>query len=396
MINKLRKRFILIATLAVVIVIGILLAVINIINYSRVSEDADHLLNILSTNDGSFGGDKFNPRKDFGPETPYETRYFTVKYYSNGNIVTNIESIYAVGDIETAINLSNMALSKGKEKGYIESYRYLVSYNSNRTLVVFVDCSKLLDAANDFLRISIAVSLIATFLVFILVLLLSKKAIEPTTKSYEKQKRFITDAGHELKTPLTIISANNELIEMENGESEYTLAIAKQINRMNMMVKNLSTLARLDEADRLALVKEFSLTDTFFDIYNNFKTMLESKYIVNLDIEEDILFSGDENLIRQLLTILFDNCNKYALTKIDIKVYKTNKINIIITNDALNIENKDLKQVFERFYRSVEARGANIEGSGIGLSVAKDIVYLHKGQIEASGVNNMFQIKITL
>lgn len=396
MIKKLRNRFILIATLAVAIVIGIMLTVINIVNYSRVSEDADHLLKILATNDGSFGQGKFDPRKDFGPETPYETRYFTVKYYSNGTISTNIESIYAVGDIDSAIELASLALKKEKNNGYIGEYRYLVTYDTNKTLVIFVDCTKLLDTANDFLRISIAVSLIAIFLVFVLVLLFSKKAITPIAKSYEKQKRFITDAGHELKTPLTIISANNELIEMENGENEYTIAISKQINRMNSMVKNLSTLARLDETDRLTLLKEFSLTDTIFDVYNNFKTVLESKYIVNLDIEEDIFFIGDENLIRQLITIIFDNCNKYSLTKIDIKVEKLNKINIIVKNDAIGIENQDLKQVFERFYRSVEARGANIEGSGIGLSVAKDIVDLHKGQIEASSDNDMFQIKIIL
>lgn len=395
MIKKLRMRFILVSMLSIIIVIGLILAIINIINYNRVSENADHILELLAKNDGSFGIDKFDPRKDYGPETPYETRYFTVKFYDDGTIITNIHNIAAITDATSAIQMAREAVSLGKNRGYSDVYRYLISTTDNEELVIYMDCSRQLVTFKNFMRASIGVALVGILLVFILIYIFSYRAVEPIAKGYERQKRFITDAGHELKTPLTIISANNELLEMESGENEYTLAISKQINRMNTMIKNLSTLAKLDETERLNSIKEFSLTEGMFNTYNNFKTVLESKYIVNINIEENVYFFGDENLIRQLLTIAFDNCNKYALTKVNINLFKqNNKIILIFENDEQDIKKEELKHVFERFYRSKDARGSNIEGSGIGLSVAKDIVDLHKGIITVNENGEMFELRI--
>lgn len=402
-IKKLKVRFVLLSMLSVFLVIGVLLTIINVVNYNRVADNSDHILKFLAINDGTFGIDKFDPKndpkKELGPETPYETRYFTVKYTdeTNGTIITDIHSIAAIKDVKKAIEMADNILNKKKEKGYSGIYRYLISKKDDSTLVIFVDCSRQLDTANMFLKSSIAVALVGMALIFAFLCVFSKKAIAPIAKSYERQKRFITDAGHELKTPLTIISANNELIELESGENEYTVAISKQINRMNTLVKNLSLLAKLDESEVLSSVKEFSLTDAVFDVYNNFKTVLDSKYTVTIDICENVGYVGDENLIRQLLTIIFDNANKYAVSKIDIKLEKNNsKISLTVSNDAQDIENGDLSRVFERFYRSNEARGSSVEGSGIGLSVAKEITDLHHGVIEATGMNGIFKIKLTL
>lgn len=399
MINKLKRRFVCLSMLSVILVIGILLAIINTINYKRIASNGDLILEYLAMNGGTFGKEKFDPRKEMGPETPYETRYFTVRYANDSSegIITDIHSIAAINDVEKAIEMANNILKRKKTRGYSGIYRYLVSRSADSTLVIFVDCQRQLDTALVFLKISIGVSFLGIVLVLIFVCIFSERAVAPIAKSYERQKRFITDAGHELKTPLTIISANNELIELESGETEYTKAISKQVSRMSSLVKNLSTLAKLDESERLDSVKEFSLTDALFDVYNNFKTVLENKYEVNIVILEGINYSGNENLIRQLLSIILDNANKYAVSKIDIKLEKNNsKIVFTISNDALELEEGNLNRVFERFYRSSEARGSSIEGSGIGLSVAKEIVDLHKGTIEASGHNGVFKIKIVL
>ena len=235
--------------------------------------------------------------------------------------------------------------------------------------------------------------------VFILLVIFSKPLVLPIAKSYERQKRFITDASHELKTPLTIISANNELIEMENGESESTRAIEKQVNRLTTLVKNLISLSKIDESERLNSAKNFSLSDALIDVCENFKVAFRNsnKYFT-YDVEEGIDYFGDENLIRQLINILLDNANKYSLTKVNVNLEKVgNKINIVVTNDSKEVEERNLKEYFERFYRSQMSRSSDVEGSGIGLSLAKEIVTLHKGEISAYGIDtNTFQIKIEL
>lgn len=407
MIKKLRIRFILITMLSLIFVLSVIVAVANYISFKNVYRYADTILEMLQNNDGNFEGIDFsennpnplglisNPTGDMTDETPYETRFFTVTYKEDGSIdkvnVSHITLCY-----EEAIEISNEVMKNKKLKGNIDTYRYLKNLDKHN--IVFMDISRLKNNSMLFFKNSIIVSFTGTIIVFVMIVFISKKVASSFVKSYEKQKRFITDAGHELKTPLTIISANNELIEMEYGENSFTEAINKQVVRMNSMVRNLTELAKLDEKEKLDNLVNFSMSDAVLDVANNFKTAFEKENkTFDLNVQDNIILKGNERCIRQLLSVLLDNALKYSLTKASLSLTENNKtITLICKNDSAHIKKGDLNYFFERFFRQDDDRGV-IEGSGIGLSIAQEIVMLHHGKITAySEKDYEFTIKVLL
>ena len=424
MINALRKKFIIITMVSVIIVFSVILGIINIVNYVRVTNDTDNVVNFLASNGGAFMFDmsELPPQMNEGDnppennewdnkdknkyekslddfkidkETPYATRYFTINYDNNGNLVSSDLNRIAISS-EEANELANKVLSSKKVTGYVGSYRYRVV--EDKQMIIFVDASQQLGNVKNFLLISAIVAVSGIVAIFILVVCISSYVVKPIAESYEKQKQFITDASHELKTPLTIISANNEITEIEHGESESTKAITKQVSRMTSMVKNLTALARLDEATE-AEKADLNLTTMANEMVELFRPALTTnERVVDCSIEENVLFRGEEKLIRQLLSVVLENASKYAKTRTSFNLSKNGqKIVILAKNDAEGITEGDMSKCFERFYRESTSRASGIEGSGIGLSIAKEIVRKHKGNITAFGDSEgCFNIKIIL
>lgn len=402
MIKRLRMRFILVTMGSVLLVLGAIMAAINSMNYAKIRNSADNLLALLAQNNGEFypaedGGqtDKEPRPPKLNEETPFETRFFTVYLYDDGNTAVNTAQIAAVDD-DTAVLFAEKV--QGNTKGYYRIYRYRVQTVENGKFIVFMDCAKQLDTARSFLLYSVMISLCGILGVFVLVFVLSKRAVRPIAEAYYRQKRFITNAGHELKTPLTIISANNEMLEIEQGENEYTQAIQRQIIRMTDMVRNLTALSKLEE-NGVSDKARFCVSDALNDVLDNFQSVFkaEHKTVYKL-IAENITAVGNEALIRQLFQVLLDNALKYGISyvKAELKLV-SNRIVFILENDTKRVPEGNLDFYFERFYRSEESRASEVEGSGIGLSIAREIVHLHKGQIHACGLSdNIFQIKLTL
>ena len=387
--------------LSAFIVITIMMLVINFINYNNVDGFADTVTQTLADNGGSFNEPALNPgMRDRAPfeqqmnkETPFETRYFTVKYQGE-SIETNITRIASI-DSATAIEMANAV--KDKSTGYTGVFRYRVSEIENGKLVIFLDCTQRLSQANGTLINSLIISAIALVGIFVVVFFISKRAVKPIIMAYEKQKRFISNSAHELKTPLTIISANNEMLEITNGENELTDGINKQIKRLTSMVRNLTLLTKIDDLSEI-LNKSFNATDSVNDVITTYKSLIDEKNIaMDVKIDDEVIINGDEELFKQLISIVLDNAYKYAKTFIRIELLKNEQYTFRIINDATKVEEKDLSQCFERFFRFDSTRAEGIEGSGIGLSIAKEIVDLHKGKIFATGLaNNVFEIKIIL
>lgn len=417
MINALRKKFIWMTMVSVCIVFTIIIGIINIVNFSRVRTDTDNVIDYLAQNNGNFNGNKredippqqreelpdeslrdefFRALEEFklGKETPYSTRYFTV-------IINNDEAYirdYNVASVtkDDALVWVETVLSSGKTSGYFGDYRYKKVQTDDGLMLIFVDASSQLSGARNMLWISLIVGVSSIIAILILILCISKKVVKPIAESYEKQKQFITDASHELKTPLTIISANNEISEIEHGESESTKAISKQVNRMATMVKNLTALARLDEMSALDSA-ELNLTSIVVDSVELFRPALTTNdRTFDVEIEKNVKIDGDEKLIKQLLAIVLENASKYAKTHTSLKLFtQGQKAVILAQNDADGIKDEEMNQCFERFYRSSESRASGVEGSGIGLSIAKEIVLKHKGSISAYGdAQGWFNLKI--
>ncbi len=399
--KSVRKRFILFTMLSAFIVITIMMLVINFINYNNVDSFADTVTQTLADNGGKFNEPEFVPgMRDRAPfeqqmnrETPFETRYFTVKYQGE-SIETNITRIASI-DSATAIEMANAV--KDKSTGYTGVFRYRVSEIENGKLVIFLDCTQRLSQANAFLINGLIISAVALVGIFVVVFFISKRAVKPIIMAYEKQKRFISNSAHELKTPLTIISANNEMIEITNGENELTDGINKQIKRLSTMVRNLTLLTKIDDIKEI-MNKEFLATEALNDVLTTYKPIIEEKKLaLDLKIDDEIYLKGDEELFKQLLSVLLDNAYKYAKTFIRVELLKDNDFVLRIINDANKVEEGNLDRCFERFYRFDSTRAEGIEGSGIGLSIAKEIVDLHKGKIIATGLaNNVFEIKVMI
>ncbi len=424
MLKKLRIKFIATTMLAVILILAAILVTVNTVSYLSVIRSADEVVDLLAQNDGKFmvvsqqkkddfsrpeewpegrpegppqKGDDILLPKDMSRETPFETRFFTVVISEQGTTYY-MEQIAAVNQT-TAEQMTEKVLSKSREKGTYDNYRYRVKTMDNGdTMVLFMDISKQMEPISSFLVTSLIVMAVCIVLLFIGVVLLSKPLLKPIVESHTRQKRFITDAGHELKTPLTIISANNEIQELETGETECTRAIARQVQRMTNMVKNLTELARMDEAEGLEK-KNFDLSEAFADVAGTFENVFEkSGKKFDYKVQRGINYLGAEIYLRRLVTLLLENASKYAKSYARAELFKKGKqICLTVINDGEGIEKGDLNKYFERFYRSDEARASQTEGSGIGLSTAQEIVRLHKGKISAEGTDKgEFLVKVVL
>ncbi|NCB51605.1 MAG: HAMP domain-containing histidine kinase [Clostridia bacterium] len=396
MINKLRKRFILIAMCSIILVLVIIMGAINIASYREISSSADFVLELLAENGGDFPQAENPLQHDGKPneampgiteETPYETRFFMIEADAEGNIInSNTRSIAAINE-ETAENYASTVLGSGREKGYLDNYRYLVTKSDSGSMIIFLDRTREITSFKNFLAISGLVSLIGIAAVFMLVLIFSKKAIKPIADSYEKQKRFITDAGHELKTPLTIIDASNEVLELEQGECQWTKSIRNQVRRLAELTESLVSLSRMDESDNALNMVDFSLSDAVSETAETFVApAMTSGKTIEIDVEQNISYSGDESAIRRLVSILADNAIKYssAGAKITISLKKPGKYALITCKNPVDsVDKGDLDILFERFYRGDASRAQQTTGYGIGLSMARAIAAAHKGKISA-------------
>ncbi len=205
-------------------------------------------------------------------------------------------------------------------------------------------------------------------------------------ESYEKQRRFITDAGHELKTPITVIDTSAEVLELEQGENQWTKSIRHQAARLASLTENLISLSRMDESSSLAMV-DFSLSDAVEESADALRALLETGgRSLRMDIEPHISCRGSEQHIRRLVGILLDNASKYAVpdSEIMLSLKKQGKSAVLICeNQADDVAPGDHDEFFERFYRADASRSSETGGHGIGLSMARAIVQAHRGKISA-------------
>ena len=398
MIYKLQRRFILICTVSVLSVVALVFGVIVALNISSLNKNMDVLADQVSEGGGRFPGsfhegfkpDKLPPKNEpnfdfMGPETPFSTRHFTVLFERSGDVARTImESIYAITE-EQAIEYAEEILDGDKERGWISNYRYKVFSTGFGTGVVFVDGSMNRSAMVQSMAIAGVVLLVCAVLVLALIFLLSKRAVKPIAESYEKQKQFITDANHELKTPLTLILANLDIAESELGKNEWLDDIRSEGHRMTELVNQLVALSRMDEENHTLNLSNVALGKIVADTVSEFEPLAISRgKTMGANIDSDIIYHGDEALLRRLVGILMDNAIKYCDYGGDIVVTLHCNRHIVLTveNTYAAVDELELNRLFDRFYRADKARTFK-GGYGIGLSMAKAIVEKHKGEITA-------------
>lgn len=433
MISKLKRRFIILAMAALAILLAVIVAGMNIINYEKVVSDADERIEVIEENYDRFlnvPGGSFMPQgdmieqddmdddEDFDPDDMFdredgpffgrggekgpfmtrdeaeESRFFVATAGQDGEIQqVNVDRISSVDETE-ARSYAKEALSSGKDEGFVGEFRYSVENDGPGMRITFLDCGRVLESFRDFLRYSILMSLAGLAVMFGVITFFAGRIVRPVAESYEKQKRFITDAGHEIKTPLAIIKANIDLMDMELDKKRIDKAelkenlgdINSQVDRLTDLTNDLVYLSRMEEGDSLVMT-EVPLSDIVSETAASFGPLAEEQgKTIEAKIESMISVQGSTKELEKLLSIVLENAVKYSSDpKIGVSLKKEGKNAVLEVRNQTDGEltNEMLSHVFERFYRTDSSRNSATGGHGIGLSMASAIVKAHGGKISA-------------
>ena len=427
MIKKLQHRFVLICMCCVTVIIVIIVGAINITNYVSTTRGVYGMLSFINENDGKVPGmnspkdnnkkepqeaDKTRPAQEsksepkvngihFNEETKFRTRYFFIRYDSSGQVKEiNTENIAAI-TADTAEEYADKVIKDKDLKGKTGDYYYeSFSDESGEKLLIFLDCTQEINNVNDLLIKSSAVALAGLIMLLIIVTCVSPRAIKPFADNIEKQKQFITDASHEIKTPIAIISANADVLSLNDTDNEWVNNIKHQTTRQGTLVNNLVMLSRLDEEDKDIKTADFSFSDTVNDTVSQFETLAEiNGKTITADVKDSIVINADKNMIKQLVFILLDNAIKYSVDNDNIKVSLVRsgkKSELTVFNKCNNLKKDDIKHIFDRFYRSDKSRSRETGGYGIGLSLAKAITESNGGKITAVTDEKSVTFKVIL
>lgn len=389
MIKQLQRKFAISAMLIILAITGCVFLIVTTVSYRVLNSQLDQTLNLLVENDGNLP--EYRIIRDaiaqvLTDESTGFSKYFSIKIGYDGRIIENDIEYMPDLDQDEAKYILDEVLSEEKLTGYYGNYRYRIVDEENYRMIVFLDCSEELELLRASVARSISIIAFGLVLVFIIISALTKRILKPIIANIESQKQFITNAGHELKTPLAVIMADVDVLEMTMGEdNEWVNSIKSQSNRLNVLIKSLLSLSNIEEGKQEFNTTQFSITKVLKESIQDFKALLQNKNVI-FDDSKDVLINADLNMIKQLITIFLDNSIKYTPDNgtIEIKVEKQGKsTKMEFLNTCEDVRNINTKKLFERFYRGDKSRNKTKEGYGIGLSIAKSIVDIHKGKISA-------------
>ncbi|MBQ2569758.1 MAG: GHKL domain-containing protein [Ruminococcus sp.] len=416
MMKLIRLRFIRIALLALTLAMLLVAGAINVVHFidttNELNETLDYIVENENANvqkkqdkagfqqgndDNSFVQQKREKGNNHHMNTRLEeSRYFIAIQNTDGELILGVGSKETEYSQEELLEIAEDVLPSNADSGYTGNYVYRVTdKNDGSRAAIFLNCESKKAGVISLALISLGACVTGVLLSLLLVALLSKRAIKPMMENIERQKQFITDAGHELKTPLTVISANMDVLSMDIGQNEWVQGTQKQVANMRKLVNELVYLSRMDEADSHLEKSVVDLSKAVQDVAAPFEGMAEfnGKNMI-LHIEDDIKVSGDEAALRRLISTLCENAVKHAPEDSDIQISltQTGKSVMLTTENAMKepLGEEALNHLFDRFYRGDESRSKEENsGFGIGLSIARAITEKHGGTIKAKIVDSI-------
>lgn len=390
MLNVLRRKFILFSMSAVTLLLLTLVGAINGFSWMILEEQTNTILHTLAAGENSFPQPDSHARPPFAPSLTLDTlqaaRFFMVHVDADGNVAdVNVDQISSVSATEAA----EYAGQVNQESGKIGIYKYEVKPAGKESLIFFVDVSGQKSVFAMVLVVSSGIALACWLIVLLFVFFASGKIVRPVLAGMEKQKQFITNAGHELKTPLAIIQSNNDAMMLIHGENKYNANIRVQTQRLNALMSNLLTLAKLDEDVKLptAAVPVSSLIAGMLPVYREIAS--EKQIVLLANLQPDVFLQAHQDTLAQLVTVLLDNAVKYTPTGGEIRLSLSsegNRVWLTEENDCDPAHENDPERLFERFYRGDSARtqSDSASGYGVGLSAARAIAEAFGGKLTAS------------
>lgn len=418
-IKKLQKQFVVVAGVAFLLVMLFAIFTVNILNFYSTSHRCYQILDYLIDNDGNFSNfTKFTRQRGFNDnyfsdEARYTLRFFTVVYDGDDDdaeaaaiILDHISSINEEEAIEYADNVQDGMLyqSLGISFGVTGNFYYEIGTDKiGNRVVAFVDSSMQNDINSSVFRYSIIIMAGSFFIILMVILFYSRKIIQPEIDNANRQKEFITNASHELKTPLAVIRANTEFLEMTGGENEWTQSTMRQVDRMNGLIQNLVMITKAQESEDRSILSEINASQIVKESADQFESVSqqEDKQLKE-EIDDGINIKANESNLRQLVTLLVDNAVKYCDDNGHITVglhyAKKGRTELTVSNNYEEGANVDYTKFFERFYRQDKSHQQKNEkgGYGIGLSLAQSIVTQMAGAINVSWKDGIITFTVSL
>ena len=387
MFDKLQRKFIKIISLAILLV-NIFLCVIALgTNYLSLKNNEEETLKEIYKNEGKMPFDDKHDREAY-----YTTRYFVLRFNENGDIsLADLSNVSAVKE-EDLNKYVDFVLNSKSNYGLKNNYRfYKDRTGEDRYIAVFLDVSKDLEQFKKSSFYVLVSAFVCTTIVIVVSVLCSKRAVWPYLENQRKQKEFITDASHELKTPIASLKSSLEVLRSENGDNKWLNIALRQTDRLALLVNELVKLNKLDESMYDLKKEDFNLSNMLREIELDFNELASIKGLeFKADIEDNLVYRGNEELIKQLVFILLDNALKYGKNdrpiELSLKKYKKDYL-LSCINSCDNL-NDDLDRLFDRFYRSDKSHNSKTGGFGIGLALAKNICRAHNGDVKAIKIDN--------
>ena len=387
MIRRLKIKIVAVIMTILTLTVTIIMVAINMVSQQDNRDRIENRLYRIAANDGRMP-------KEYDSLDPYhdaQSGYidsFSVQVNHFYEVRKIILSRNIVVEQDTIIDYANEALVSGKQTGELGGYAFTIHNKPYGMIIVFMDVKPYQEANESLMRTTLFIGVTAILLFFIISIFLAKWLVRPVTTTLDKQKRFISDASHELKTPLAVISANTDVLEAEIGENKWLGYIRSESSRMSELVNELLILARLeDKTGHRLIIQPLDLTALVLQTALPFEsTVFEMGKRFSVEAQPDVTYVGDASTIKHILTILIDNAVKYSEEhgEISVKLYtRSNRRIIEVYNTGEGVQKEKLTRIFERFYREDEARNSKNGGYGLGLAIARSGIQAHGGKIFA-------------
>lgn len=396
--KKLRSKMIFVVFLSSAVIFALTFVLFYGILVQYHNRQADGMTLVISAYGGEvpavseYSAEEFSetaPNYDvsISEESAFRTRYFVVTLNLEGDVLSVDLGHVASVDEDTAAGMAQSVLAEGDSTGYYEMYRWRVVEDGDDITVIFLDCEENFSFRQATGMIVGALCLLFPILITLIFGLFSRRVMVPFEENAKRQKQFITDASHELKTPLAIISANAEVLAYKNGENEWIRNITGQTAHMAKLIDDLLALAKMDEYEEDPALTEVNLTELLRQQFNDFEEVFRKKHVkLQTRFTGEIFLTANERQLAMLLSLLTENAAKYVTEGgiVRITLSATAKAAVLeMENTAELEETLDLENLFDRFYRPDSARNSQTGGQGIGLSTARRIAERNGGSLTA-------------
>ena len=393
MIHKLRLKFIRIAMAALMAAVILVAAAINIMNWLNVRSEIGETISFLAESGGIISPETANEwagKNKHRKNILTQSVYFIGRTGQDGSLQVVNQGRMETINREEAESLLERAAHSGRESGFVDDYCFQqFTSRGNTTAWIFLNCESYLTASHNLLLFSTVICIAGILLSLLIVSLLSKKAVQPFIRNEQKQKRFITDASHELKAPLAVISANMDVLALKDHDNPWINGTRNQVASMRTLVEDMVYLSRADETDRPMELKNLDLKDIVLEAAEPYQAMAEfQNKTFRCEAEKNLPVTGDEAALQRAVSILCDNAVKYTPEggTIHLRAYPDGRNAVIETDNppVQTLTEENCNRLFDRFYRMDEARSRDKQsGYGIGLSIAQAVIDRHGGSVIA-------------